>query len=65
MTRPINKILQIHAGWLWDQGLQKKSEQCYLQACNDRRDKHGRKIITRKKNGQFTFNKKIKSIRSV
>lgn len=65
MTRPINKILVLHAGWLWDQGQQDQAEHCYLQANKDRRDKHGRKIITRNKNGQFTFNKKIKSIRSV
>ena len=53
--RKVNKILHIHAGWLWTQGYYTIAMECFDQAKpeNDKRDKKGKKHKVRNKKGQF------------
>ena len=48
-----NKILEIHAGWLWDQGMKDEAEECYYQSENDKRCDVGKTHLIRNEKGQF------------
>ena len=48
-----NKILKLHADWLYDNGYYKQAKDCRHQSVNDKRDKLGKKFKIRNSKGQF------------
>lgn len=54
INREQNRILEIHAGWLWGEGRYEDAMNCFTQSRHDRRDKMGRINAPRNKKGQFT-----------